>query len=119
MVDFLVFRRMLTPILIQILWVLSTLALVLGVVGATSNYENGQIIGFVLSILGIIAIRIFAELVMVVFRINETLTDIKNDIARSLTTPNPPPSQRRPRTGLPARTTLEQNPPPDRSEEHH
>ena len=78
MKDFLCFRRMLTPVLIQILfW--------LGVIGCfgTGIYDMAHkdwTDGLQIFFLGPIAIRIAAELIILFFRMNETLTDIKNEV---------------------------------------
>ncbi len=96
--DFLTFRRMITPYLIQVLfWVgvaLSVLAgcavLFSGITGAGIAGRRdgvGAIIGAIclsplVVILGILASRIYAELLIVVFRINETLTDIRKLLER-------------------------------------
>lgn len=83
--DVLVFRRMVTPILIQILyWLLTfaTLVLAMFFIG-NPNGPIGTIIGLSVLILGPMVIRIFAEIGILGFRINETLTDIKNNTERA------------------------------------
>jgi hypothetical protein len=76
MKDFLTFRHMLMPLLIQILfWVGMVLSIVTGVI----DLFRGQIAnGVSLIILGPIMVRLACELTILFFRINETLTDIKN-----------------------------------------
>lgn len=94
--DFLTFRRMITPYLIQALFWIGVAASVAagcailfsGITGAgIAGRRDG--VGAVLAaiclsplvvILGILLSRIYAELLIVTFRINETLTDIRNDI---------------------------------------
>ena len=44
---------------------------------------KGLFLGLLVLLLGPITVRIYCELVMVVFRINETLTDIKNELRRN------------------------------------
>ena len=92
--SFLSFERMITPIIIKILFYLGLISsLVGGVVFFFTTafvglgWKNfGQILwGFVLGILGgllivllgALATRIYCELMILIFRINETLTDIK------------------------------------------
>ncbi len=96
--DFLTFRRMITPIIIQVLfWIgvaLSVLAgcavLFGGITGAGVAGRRdgvGAVLGAIclsplVVILGILASRIYAELLIVVFRISETLTDIRELLER-------------------------------------
>lgn len=77
MKDFLTFRRMVIPYLIQALfWIGVAAVVVVGlVVLAQGNVQNGLL----LIILGPIGVRFYAEMLIVVFRINDTLTDIKNN----------------------------------------
>lgn len=77
MKDFLVFRHMLTPFLVQIIFWLGVLAcIVTGVV----NIAHDQVWkGLQILIGGPIAVRIMCEFVILFFRINETLTEIKNE----------------------------------------
>lgn len=75
MQDFLSFRRMLTPVIIQIVFWLGVAGCVLsGLFTMGTSFWRGLVI----IVLGPIMVRIWCELVMVVFRINETLTDIRN-----------------------------------------
>lgn len=76
MKDFLTFRRMLTPWLVNILFWLGTLAM-LGT--AIMDIFKGQYWkGIEIIILGPILVRIVCEILIVFFRMNETLTDIRN-----------------------------------------
>lgn len=78
MIDFLLFRRMLTPILIQIIFWLAILAVV---ITGISNLIKGDIfLGFQVLILGPILTRIVCELFILFFRMNETLTDIEHKL---------------------------------------
>ncbi len=85
MEDFLTFRRMITPILIQIVYWIATVAVILaGLAGLIGGFGDiGRIGGFFLLILGPIGVRIYAELLMLMFRMNETLTEIKNNTERT------------------------------------
>ena len=85
MKDFLVFRRMVTPILIQIIyWIATVIAILGGLVMLIAGDDIGQRIGglFVL-ILGPLVVRIYAEISMLLFRMNETLTEIKDSIKQN------------------------------------
>ena len=87
--DFLKFRKMITPTIIQILfWV--------GVAGAViaalvmmgmsfGRYGGGAaqfLGGLVFLVVGPVMVRIYCELLILIFRMNETLTEIKNGLAK-------------------------------------
>lgn len=84
--DFLSFRRMITPLIIQVLFwigvVVSVIAgLIMIVAGAVDDYGGGEqvLIGLTVFVLGPIVVRIWCELLILFFRMNETLTEIKNN----------------------------------------
>jgi hypothetical protein len=83
MSDFMAFRWMLTPVLIQIMFVLGSLAAIaIGFVaighGAT-HHQSGQVgAGVALILFGPIVVRLYAEVLIVVFRINDSLSDIRS-----------------------------------------
>ena len=83
--DFLKFKRMITPVIIQILfWVGVVACVILGlvtmVVGVASERGGGgQVIsGLLMILLGPIVVRVYCEVLIVVFAINNTLTEMKN-----------------------------------------
>lgn len=77
MTDFLLFRRMLTPVLIvAVFWIGTGLCIITGIVDFFT--EQGVLKGLQVLIIGPILLRIICELCILFFRINETLTDIKN-----------------------------------------
>lgn len=87
--DFLAFRKMVIPIIIQIIFWIAVILVTAGslVFGVTNLGGGGQkqmlaIVALVSLPLSILLIRIYCELIIVVFRINDTLTDIKNLLAR-------------------------------------
>lgn len=88
--DFLAFRKMIIPIIIQIIfWGLVTLVSIAGVAaGIMTLTGRGEqkILGVLVIVVGIplsiLLIRLYCELIIVIFRINDTLTDIKNILAR-------------------------------------
>ena len=93
--DLLSFRRMVTPLIIQALFwlgvgisvVTGLIVLFGGVIRAIVEGSVGQMLlalvsGPIVVILGVLATRIYAELLILVFRINETLTDIKDLLQR-------------------------------------
>jgi membrane protease subunit (stomatin/prohibitin family) len=76
---------MITPVIIQIVfWVGVAGCVIAGLVaivsGAGSRYGGGSQIlsGFMLIILGPVGVRIYCELLIVIFKINDSLTDIRN-----------------------------------------
>jgi len=90
--DFLLFRRMVTPYIIMIIFWLAVIVLVLSMIAATitvlGQKDNqtailGMCIAWPIGLpLGILVIRIYCELLILFFRINETLTDIKGELSK-------------------------------------
>ncbi len=83
--DFLTFRTMLTPIIIQVVfWVGSTIAVLVGLFflleGARAQYGGGPFVlwGLLLLLFGPLLTRLYCEILIVFFRINDTLTEIKH-----------------------------------------
>ena len=88
-VDFINFKKMITPMIIQVLfWVGAVLSILGGLVTmATSfgRYGGGgaQFLGGLLVIvLGPVVVRIYCELLILFFRMNETLNEIKDGLAK-------------------------------------
>ncbi|MHB9112666.1 MAG: DUF4282 domain-containing protein [Thermoleophilia bacterium] len=75
------FDRMLMPILIQVLFWLGVVGVVIGGI-VTMTQKNGVGIGLAIIILGPIGVRLYAEMLIVIFKINDTLTEVKQDTAR-------------------------------------
>ncbi len=83
MQDFLAFRRMMTPVIIQVVFWIGVIACIVGGVDTILKSGDSSIkmsSGLATLILGPIAVRIFCELLILFFRMNETLTDIRNMI---------------------------------------
>ena len=85
--DFLAFRRMITPVIIQIIfWIGAVLASMAGIFmminGIRFSDASTIFVGFFTMLLGPIGVRIYCELLIVIFRMNETLTDIHNELRR-------------------------------------
>jgi hypothetical protein len=91
--DFWAFRTMVTPVIIQILfWIGAILCLIVGalmVIYGANHFQEGQgqylWKGVLLFVLGPLGVRIYCEILIIFFRINETLTEIKHVIG-----PRPP-----------------------------
>jgi hypothetical protein len=89
MYEYLTFRKMVTPVIIQVIfWVGVSLCLIFGIVmivgGALSQTGGGimVLLGLVYLLLGPIVTRIYCEVVMLFFRIYDTLKEIQNNTAR-------------------------------------
>ncbi len=89
MEDYLTFRKMITPIIIQILFWIGAVGAVLWSLflifsGATASYGGGGLvlIGLVALFLGPILVRIYCELLILLFRVHDTLNEIKDSLAK-------------------------------------
>jgi len=79
--DFFAFRRMLMPIFIHFFFWIGGLACVF--VGIYDMiYQDGIWVGLQILVLGPIFIRVGCEFLILFFRINETLTEIKDGISK-------------------------------------
>ncbi len=77
--DFLKFKKMITPIIIQVLfWVGVVISVVVGLGMMVAGERGDAASGLLVIFLGPVGVRIYCELLIVVFSINDTLTDIKN-----------------------------------------
>lgn len=84
--DFLTFRRMITPFVIEFLFLIgSTLAVGVGIGfairGLIHDDHSQAAVAAGLAVFGPVVIRLYCEVLIVLFRINETLTDIA-DVVR-------------------------------------
>ena len=78
MKDFLFFRKMITPMIIQVIFWISVIGVIIG--GFVTMFSYGGFWrGLLMVLLGPIAVRIWTELLIVLFKINDTLTDIRNN----------------------------------------
>ena len=90
--DFWSFRRMITPAIIQALfWVGSILSIIAGIVlivagSSIHGYGNtgtgSVLLGLAYIFLGPFLVRIWCEVVILFFRMNETLTDISTKLGQ-------------------------------------
>ncbi|MBM4285962.1 MAG: DUF4282 domain-containing protein [Deltaproteobacteria bacterium] len=79
MKGFLSFHAMLTPIIIQIIfWIGVAACVIAGVV----MIAVGKAQGLLIILLGPIGVRVYCEILIVFFRINDTLMDIKHLLER-------------------------------------
>ncbi|MFZ2088646.1 MAG: DUF4282 domain-containing protein [Desulfobaccales bacterium] len=101
MSDFFSFRTMITPVIIQILfWVGVALCIIIGIgymlVGPGYYGNSATVYGLLILVFGPLAVRIYCEILIIFFRINETLTEIKHTLDERRTAPpapvQPPPA---------------------------
>ena len=85
MEEFLKFKKMITPIIIPaILWIGTALCVLSGLVqilnGAFGDGRGGHFLtGFVTLLVGPIIVRVYCEILIVLFSINDTLTEIRDN----------------------------------------
>ncbi|MFZ5448988.1 MAG: DUF4282 domain-containing protein [Thermodesulfobacteriota bacterium] len=97
MSDFWAFRTMVTPVIIQVIfWVGALICLftgagmiIMGISGQQAGMGHYIWKGILLFILGPLGVRVYCEILIVFFRINETLTEIKHIVERPAP-PSPP-----------------------------
>ena len=78
MKDFLTFKTMITPMIIQILFWIGVAVTVIG--GFVSMFSYGGFWrGLLMVLLGPVFVRLFTELLIVTFSINDSLRIIKNN----------------------------------------
>lgn len=85
--DYLTFRRMITPAFIQIIFWIAVIGIVIAGVVAISNGRTGS--GLALIILGPVGVRIYAEILIVIFRINDNVFAIRSAKAGDPSPPSP------------------------------
>lgn len=78
MLDFILFRKMMTPFVIQLFFWFITLVCV---IGGIYNFVHHQVAhGLQIILIGPILARMFCEFLLIFFRLNQTLTDLKNSV---------------------------------------
>jgi hypothetical protein len=77
-VDFLMFRRMMIPILIRVLFVVALIVCAIGFLVSLITANWGSALAFL--VIGPLLSRIYAELIILLFVINDTLSDIRRTI---------------------------------------
>ncbi|HEY2908899.1 MAG TPA: DUF4282 domain-containing protein [Gemmataceae bacterium] len=100
MKDYLAFRKMIVPLIIQVIFWFFTAVILIGAVGylimsLASGVTAAILTGLAVLIVGaplyILLIRIYCEVLIVIFRMNDTLTDIKAVLEKQQS-PQPPAS---------------------------
>lgn len=99
MEEFFSFRKMITPTIIRfIFWIGSGLMAIVGLVTFFSNLGRygsavGALGGLLIIVVGPVVVRIICEQVILFFRINETLSEIRSDLQDVKSRLNPPQAQ--------------------------
>ena len=105
MKDFLTFRRMVVPAVVKIFfWVGVAACLIIGIavmiMGKWFPQPSQAILGGLLIILfGPLMVRLACEGIIIIFRIHDTLTEIKPLMAKDKAAPPSPPSSQAPPSG--------------------
>jgi len=81
MSDFFSFRRMITPAIIQVIFWIGLIAIAGASLALLIAGDEAwtRVMGIVYLIIGPILWRVWCEIMILLFRISETLTDIKNN----------------------------------------
>ncbi|MBU0722779.1 DUF4282 domain-containing protein [Patescibacteria group bacterium] len=84
--DFLTFRKMITPLVIQILFWVGIVTSVFSGIFLIVTADGGVFVlqGIFLLLLGPLIVRIYCEVLIIFFRINENLVEIKNNTNRGV-----------------------------------
>jgi len=80
--EFLTFRKMITPVIIQVLFWIGVVACVIAAIANILKGGGEAFLGLLMLFLGPIAVRIYCEILIILFRINDNLTEIKQNTAR-------------------------------------
>ena len=79
--DFLKFKKMVTPIIIQVaFWFAIVICLVGGVIGLSES----PVKSILMIVLGPLVVRVYCEVLIVIFKIKDTLVETQNLLKESL-----------------------------------
>lgn len=88
--EYLSFRKMITPLFIQIIfWVGAGLCVLFGLVGVVSGMSSSfggaaqVLMGLLTMVFGPVVVRIYCELLILLFKIYDTLQDIRGRMSAS------------------------------------
>lgn len=76
--EYLTFRKMITPTIIQILFWLGIAAVVISAFATMFSAQGGVIQGLLLLVFGVIGWRVYCELIIVFFQMNRSLQEIRD-----------------------------------------
>ena len=78
--DLIFLRKMITPTIIQIIyWVAEALVIL---VALYTLIKASFLQGLIMLVLGPIAVRVYCELLILLFKMNDSLSDIRNAVAK-------------------------------------
>ena len=77
--EFISFDRMVTPVLIKIIYWLATIVVVILGLACFAMEDYGPVLGVLVLIFGPIAVRVYAEMSIVLFKISESLVSIRDN----------------------------------------
>lgn len=77
MEDFLAFRKMITPFIIKLLFILGVVVCVLVGLALIPKGGFASLVGLLYVFVGPIVWRVYCEIIIILFSINGTLTDIR------------------------------------------
>ncbi len=80
MKELLLFRRMITPVLIQIFFWIAILWCV--IYGFIAMFQTGFFHGLLILVGGSLMARVYAEIILLFFKINDNVKDIKDTVSK-------------------------------------
>ena len=102
--DFFSFKKLITPIAIQVIFII---ALLFVVIGALANMANGEVLAGILTLLiGPFAARIYCEMLIVMFKIHEGIQQVASNTA-----PQAPPAATQPAAPVQPGQPIQPTPP--------
>ena len=75
--DFLRFRRMITPVFIQVVFWLGLLGNLIGSIVLMQRGGSNVLYGFLLLLFGSLMVRVYCELIILLFRVYDSLKNIE------------------------------------------
>lgn len=78
MKDWFSFDKMITPIILKILYALALIAVIISGIASLFHGQFFQAIGII--VFGVIGVRVYCELLILLFRIHENLVDINHSL---------------------------------------
>ncbi len=78
--DFIAFKFMITPVFIQVIFWLGVLSVFAAGIFSMTRGGVGALMGILIWIFGALYVRVICEIMIIFFRIYETLKDIRNNI---------------------------------------
>lgn len=85
MSEFLRFRRMITPVFIQVVFWLGLLANLIGSIVLMQRGGSNVLVGFLVLVFGSLMVRVYCELIILLFRVYDSLKNIERKGSGSVT----------------------------------